>query len=541
MTGRSAIQAMLTCPPIAERLRIACMGDSLTRGDGLHEHPPLRRVPWNRLRQSQQPLRERGSYPALLARLAASRRAEVRNFGHGGSTACNYTGGHGPPYESLPEYAAAQRFAPHIVVLMLGTNDAKPSFWSMGPCAQWGREPGHGLRAGLTSILATFRRLPQPPKLILLLTPPPLLGSRRLFEIDPLLLSEARRMVAEVQAQQDVAGTMRVALAHAAVPRTSLLFAADSLHLNADGSALLACAVHAQLRRWLYLPCGRPDGGPTASTGAGAPPNRSCWDPFCVATSDEAAARRAADDGSKRRVVLSAAEVADDAHHRQCDADSGSGAPMLYTGMACTLADPTEPHRACERMAAAYGVDLRAGLLPDPTRSDPIRSDLRAGLLPDPTADIATVAAAAAAAAATLPRSTPSRTLSPPLSTRAGMPPPPIATDSRVDSRANSRAADSHTDTHDGGHEGVTVGHYGYYGGHEQAAAAALLAHPSAHEYALEYPGPSTGLLVVLLLGAALLLVVVAMVRRARRTAQRRDHLGASPHRDVVYMPLSRA
>lgn len=120
----------MECPESDELIRIACVGDSLTRGDGLHEHIPANRVPFQRLRPSQYALRKRGSYPALLARLAATQRAVVRNFGHGGATACNNSGGNGPPYESVPEYSAALRFAPHVVILMLGTNDAKAHFWS---------------------------------------------------------------------------------------------------------------------------------------------------------------------------------------------------------------------------------------------------------------------------------------------------------------------------------------------------------------------------------------------------------------------------
>ena len=138
----------ISCPPTPDRLRIACVGDSLTRGDGLHEHPPNHRVPAIQLTARQRPLRERGSYPAFLARLIG-RRADVRNFGHGGSTACNRSGGSGPPFVGVHEMPAALQFSPHVVVLMLGTNDAKRHLWLSGPCS----EPGHGIRAGLQQIV----------------------------------------------------------------------------------------------------------------------------------------------------------------------------------------------------------------------------------------------------------------------------------------------------------------------------------------------------------------------------------------------------
>ena len=341
--------------PEAERLRIACVGDSLTRGDGLHEHIPKHRVPFRQLREQQHALRERGSYPAVLSRLAATRFADVRNFGHGGATACNHTGGHGPPYLSVPEFSAALRFSPHALVVMLGTNDAKPAFWSAGPCGLWGRERGHGFRTGLLSLIHTFCALSKPPKLILLLSPPSLLGTMRTMDIDPDLLREARAVVAQVQAREDGHATGRVILMHAAIPRTSLLFSADGIHFNADGSALLACAVHAQLRRLLYMPCGRADG----SVGMGQ--NRSCFDPFCVIQSDGPAVVDSAR-AAHRRMHM-AVEVVDDASKRTCVADSGFGAPLLYTGMACTQASANEPDEACETMAAAFGVDLSQGLL----------------------------------------------------------------------------------------------------------------------------------------------------------------------------------
>ena len=349
------------CPESHDLIRIACIGDSLTRGDGLHEHIPANRVPFQRLRPSQYALRKRGSYPALLARLAATQRAVVRNFGHGGATACNHTGGNGPPYESVPEYSAALRFAPHVVVLMLGTNDAKAHFWSAGPCSSWGHEHGHGLRTGLASIIGAFEHQPQL-KLVLLLTPPPLLSARPIMGIDPALLQEAAVVISDVHTKLAAsAGSMpRRALAHAAVPRAANLFSTDAVHLNADGSALLACIVYAHLQRLLLWPCGRADGAPTATVAAKVL-NRTCHDPFCITQSDGPAAIAAA--AAADRKVLLAAEVEADGDKRRCDTDGGYGSPFLYTGMDCKQAGgPSEPHSACERMAAAYEVDLRQGL-----------------------------------------------------------------------------------------------------------------------------------------------------------------------------------
>ena len=93
-----------------ETIRVACIGDSLTRGDGSHEHA----------RRRQASLVGRGNYPSYLQELLGQR-FDVKNFGHGGTTACNDSDS---PYTRTREWWRALRFQPHMVVLMLGTNDA---------------------------------------------------------------------------------------------------------------------------------------------------------------------------------------------------------------------------------------------------------------------------------------------------------------------------------------------------------------------------------------------------------------------------------
>ena len=69
------------CPATANPLavtRVACLGDSLTRGDGAHERRPPR----------EKRFQQRGNYPALLQDLLGPGYV-VRNFGHGGAAACN--------------------------------------------------------------------------------------------------------------------------------------------------------------------------------------------------------------------------------------------------------------------------------------------------------------------------------------------------------------------------------------------------------------------------------------------------------------------
>ena len=113
-------------------MRIACVGDSLTRGDGAHEG------------HAQHPTR--GNYPATLQHLLPG--ATVRNFGHGGATACNASD---TPYEATREFRHARAFHAHVVVLMLGTNDAKQRHWR-GVC-----KPGIGMASGFDRILSALQ------------------------------------------------------------------------------------------------------------------------------------------------------------------------------------------------------------------------------------------------------------------------------------------------------------------------------------------------------------------------------------------------
>lgn len=517
------------CPAVNLTLRIACVGDSLTRGDGLHEHPPKHRVPWSGLRPAQRQLRERGNYPAMLSHMSAVRRAHVRNYGHGGSTACNYTGGHGPPYLQTKEFAAALRFSPHVVVLMLGTNDAKTAWWTAGPCAQWARDRGHGLRVGLTSIIDAFRAAPEPPRLLLLMAPPPTLSSTSVFGIDPLLLAEARRVVHKVAAAEQrrsrlQGASMLVEFAYAAVPRTPLLFSPDALHLNADGSALLACLVHAQLRRLIFLPCGRADPDPGSapsrdvqpayvdeaklhwfSTSSGAEASRdnhrrSCWDPFCRIVSDPAGVAG---------MLHSGDEVSDDRTPQPpCDTATGFGAPMLHTGLACAPSAAAKPQEACQTLAAAYDIDLRRPPLPaELASSAALPADLEAQTaLP---ADVEARAAPPPSPAPPPPRATFSTAAA--VAARQGVPP-----------RGEGSAADGSRPA-------------GHAAGETESRASEMeygaSAPPAGEGGRLGLEHTASALLLLLLLGL--------MVQRAWRWARRpRRVRHESGPRGLAYLPL---
>lgn len=101
------------------RRRLACIGDSITRGDGAHEPGRGSHVPFKR------GIVGRGNYPAALQALLGTEDWLVGNFGVSGRTAMPT----GDAYAATREYQSLRCFAPELVVLMLGTNDAKPVHW----------------------------------------------------------------------------------------------------------------------------------------------------------------------------------------------------------------------------------------------------------------------------------------------------------------------------------------------------------------------------------------------------------------------------
>ncbi len=219
-------------------IRIACVGDSLTRGDGRHE-------PFNSfLKPSKKHiLQKRGNYPLALHALGceAIGRCVVRNFGHGGATASNCSD---LPYESTREYKAALKWRPHVVVLMLGTNDAKEGNWES--CGRTGAPTASGilriaqsLRPGLGS---------GPPAALLLLEP-----ARRAVRSAAALYSARTESVegqvgrgARARRRCEPGGMWLLPFPKTATTRRS--FDDDGIHFSRHGSTALATEVHRALR-----------------------------------------------------------------------------------------------------------------------------------------------------------------------------------------------------------------------------------------------------------------------------------------------------
>lgn len=126
---------LLTTECFSQQVKVACIGNSITFGATIDN-------------------REQNSYPAQLQAILGEE-YQVRNFGVNGTTALNnglYA------YTKTSAYKESQEFAPDIVLIKLGTNDAN------GRNDKYRKDFGKDYRA----IVDSYINLPSKPRVILL-------------------------------------------------------------------------------------------------------------------------------------------------------------------------------------------------------------------------------------------------------------------------------------------------------------------------------------------------------------------------------------
>lgn len=123
----------------AERIKVACVGNSITHGVGVRNL-------------------HKDSYPSVLGQLLGDG-YEVRNFGYSSRTMLMKGDW---PYMKEQMYQDALAYQPNIVTIALGTNDTKPENWKYGKDFQ----------KDLETMIAAFKALPSHPAIYVCLPVP---------------------------------------------------------------------------------------------------------------------------------------------------------------------------------------------------------------------------------------------------------------------------------------------------------------------------------------------------------------------------------
>jgi len=204
MAGAGAVVLADQAGPI----RLACVGDSITAGAGTMN-------------------RETQSYPAQLGRMLGEK-WHVDNFGVGGATLLK----HGDkPYWNLPAFTNALASDPHVVVIMLGTNDSKPRNWRFKD----------EFVADYKDLIAQFEKLPSKP--VVFVCRPPYVSGTNAFGISNDGVASEIPMI-DVAAKQ----TGAIIIDNYMVFVRSPALLPDHVHPNEEGAAALARSVYLAVR-----------------------------------------------------------------------------------------------------------------------------------------------------------------------------------------------------------------------------------------------------------------------------------------------------
>ena len=185
---------------IGEPVKVACVGDSITEAFGREDSR---------------------SYPGVLGTLLGNE-YEVKNFGQGGATLLKKGD---KPYTDLDLYTQSLEYKPDIVLIMLGTNDAKTNNWVDGKKDTF--------RDELIALINSYRALESHP-IVYLMTSPTVFNNGN-YNIDTEFIKEV------VAIQREVAQELECPVIdmHSITADKGYYFP-DNIHPNAEGYAYLA-------------------------------------------------------------------------------------------------------------------------------------------------------------------------------------------------------------------------------------------------------------------------------------------------------------
>jgi alpha-L-fucosidase 2 len=190
----------------AEKIRVACVGDSITEG-----------TDWSLY-----------AYPTDLAMLLGSNYT-VDNFGVGGTTVSLSSE---TPYMNTTAFQNATKFQPNIVIIMLGTNDAQPDLERYNTT----------FVDDYMKLVVAFQALTSKPKIWIVL-PPPLFGNKS-GSISPEYFAQTIIPCIEQVANETNLPVINV---YSALANYSDDFP-DGVHPNTEGSQLIANSIYEALK-----------------------------------------------------------------------------------------------------------------------------------------------------------------------------------------------------------------------------------------------------------------------------------------------------
>ena len=197
-----------------ERIRIACVGDSLTYGSGVLK------------------TRDTDAYPAQL-QIKLGTDHLVSNFGVRNATA---SASGDLPYAESEEYQQSLKSKPDIVVLMLGTNDTKTYNWNASD-----------YEAGLKELVESYQQLDTKPTVYLMRSPYcySLDGSDVAeYDIQPAVVADELGGIVEKVAAET--GVEMIDLYGVTEGQDELY--TDGIHFKAEGYKLIAEEVYSYLK-----------------------------------------------------------------------------------------------------------------------------------------------------------------------------------------------------------------------------------------------------------------------------------------------------
>jgi len=190
---------------ITAKIKVACVGDSITFGSGI-------------------PDRDKLSYPAQLGPLLGDD-YEVQNFGVSGATMLQKGD---KPYMNTKAYKTSLAYQPNIVIIKLGTNDSKPHNWKLKA----------SFSESTNNLITSYQKLSTKPRIILC-KPAPVLGDGRWGITEKVVRGEVSKQI------ENVAFNKNLELVDLHIPlRDKPELIPDRVHPNAEGAELLARHLH---------------------------------------------------------------------------------------------------------------------------------------------------------------------------------------------------------------------------------------------------------------------------------------------------------